>query len=626
CVGDQELIQDIYKGNLEQAIKEKINQLENRKTTNEELRATIDANVYRFNHLIKPSNRGVDFAEKLQWQRKLIYIFKTLVEIEKRIDQNKPLQGIPNIALMAYVSKIDNEDQFYVSHAPRDYNPNIQYPVVIFATIRAASNLQYLESRKIADMDKLEILQYLADKYQMIVVQPWNREVARFNFNSIGETDLFEVLSSVKSNYNVDTTRIFITGTCEGGDKAIKFAVRYPHLFAGVGLVSPAFNINPFENEWHKKSLPFDNIENLANTPILNIHSESDSHNSIMNSLYLEQLANHSNLEHFSFIRLDNIMEDFYFYKYSEKIFEFFSGITPIEQANSSSLSISDLKYNTNHIITILERNNQGVSKVSLKLKNNKIHISSSNVKNYSLRLNRLSINRNKPIIVFDNGELLFEGPIPDNSIIVKKKIVDPNQVLKNNHVSGPLADIFTNRFIIVVGSIGTPEQTKINEINAQFFNDSWNEKYFSNCMIKYDYQIDESDIKTANLLLVGNFESNQILKNLDGEIPLSIKDDMIKIGNYTETGKNLNLYFIYPNPKNVNKYIGVFSGGTKQDKYATMIDISEYEYNSLLNMYGEDSLYFDISCFGWYDYKVWNDSGINLYSGYFNDSWQNDR
>jgi hypothetical protein len=90
-----------------------------------------------------------------------------------------------------------------------------------------------------------------------------------------------------------------------------------------------------------------------------------------------------------------------------------------------------------------------------------------------------------------------------------------------------------------------------------------------------------------------------------------------------TEVGRNLNLYMVYPNPKNKDKYVGIFSGDISQH-VTDMMDIAENEFMNLLRLYGEDDAYFDISGFGWYDYKIWDTTGSTIYSGYFNDHWQN--
>ena len=622
-MGDRELIQDIYKGDLIEAIKSSIHQLGNFNIVDEELKATIDANIFRFNHLLKPDNRGKDLSEKREWQRKMIYLYKTFSQIEKNIDANKGVKGIPHTVLRSFVSRIDNGDQYYISHAPRNYNPEMKYPVVIFAPYFLSINRPYLESMRVADIVIQENLQYFADKYGMIILEPFCREVGRYNLNSIAEADLFEVLNSVKTNYNIDTTRMFLAGSCAGGDKALRFAGKYPHLFAGMGLASPALSANKSNQEWYQENLPFEYILNIENMPVLVMHSVNDRHTSINNSLYLAQLAKENHLKNFTFVKTENDVEEYFWYKYAENIFEFFSKIKPTEKTDKSSLKMKEFKYNTNKTITILERETRDYSRVSLNVRNNKIRIESSNVKNFSIDVSKLSVDVKKPISVYENGNLLYKGTIAENNIFVKNPVSDTKILLKNNLIEGPFTDIFTNRFIIVIGSLGSVKEAEKNERIAQYFNEAWKNMYFNGCMIKYDYQINDADIENANLLLIGDFKTNKILSDIAGKLPLSIMEGKVTIGNHTEVGRNLNLYMVYPNPKNKDKYVGIFSGDISQH-VTDMMDIAENEFMNLLRLYGEDDAYFDISGFGWYDYKIWDTTGNTLYSGYFNDHWQN--
>ena len=620
-----DLTQDIYKGDLEKEMKRITQHLKSLKTDDLNLKGTIDANTVRFYHLMKPENQGSNFSDKQNRQRKMIYLYKTLLSIEKNISIDKTVQGIPGIVLRSFVSRIDSQNQFYISHAPRDYDPKIKYPVAIFVPYRVGTHRPYLESMRVADVAFQENMQYCSDKYQMIVLEPFCREVGRFNFNSIGETDFFEMLNSAKMNYNMDTTRTFLISTCAGADKALRFAVRYPHLFAGLGFVSPSFASNFSAHEWDLRNLPFDFIENLKQKPIFIIHSKNDKHTDISSSLYFENLAKKSHLEQFSFVQTENDIEDFFWYKFSKNVFEFISKIEQKVPEEFNSLKINDLKYNTNETITILERETRDSSRVSLKVDNNSIRIETSNVKNFSIDLNKLHLNKSEPISLFENGTQVYRGTFPKNNVFIKDSSSNSKVLLKNRKIEGPFTEIFTNRFIVVIGSSGTPQETTKNEKTAQFFNDTWEKQYFNSCIVKYDDQINASDIKNANLFLIGDFKSNKILKTLEGKMPLSIKNDKITIGNHSENGKDLNIYMIYPNPLNKEKYIGIFSGDISQNIF-NMIDIEENEFQRLLNLYGEDKAYFDISCFGWYDYKIWNNSGNILFSGYFNDHWQNSK
>lgn len=106
----------------------------------------------------------------------------------------------------------------------------------------------------------------------------------------------------------------------------------------------------------------------------------------------------------------------------------------------------------------------------------------------------------------------------------------------------------------------------------------------------------------------------------MEGEIPVSMTNDKITIASHTVSCEDLSMYLIYPNPQCKERYVGIFSGNINQNIF-NLMDIKSDEYFRLLNLYGEKKAYFDISCFGWFDYKIWDKYGNTLYSGYFDDN-----
>lgn len=75
--------------------------------------------------------------------------------------------------------------------------------------------------------------------------------------------------------------------------------------------------------------------------------------------------------------------------------------------------------------------------------------------------------------------------------------------------------------------------------------------------------------------------------------------------------GKNLGFYLIYPNPSNIQRYVAVLGSNNPKN----------------FNIWPERkniNIFQDISDFGWYDYKIWdNSSPLKTRSGYFNGQWE---
>jgi polyhydroxybutyrate depolymerase len=88
----------------------------------------------------------------------------------------------------------------------------------------------------------------ILDQYDFIYTTPngtadptnslfWNATAACCNFygSTIDDASfLFNLIESIKSNYNVDANRVYLVGDSNGGFMALEFAYRFPHLIAAV--------------------------------------------------------------------------------------------------------------------------------------------------------------------------------------------------------------------------------------------------------------------------------------------------------------------------------------------------------------------------------------------------------
>lgn len=127
--------------------------------------------------------------------------------------------------------------------------------------------------------------------------------------------------------------------------------------------------------------------------------------------------------------------------------------------------------------------------------------------------------------------------------------------------------------------------------------------------MIKDDVEVTDKDIAESGLVLLGNQQSNQFLRRLGNTLPLSISTTGIQIRDKKIEGNKLCFYMVYPNPMNKSKYLAVIG----------------YNNPDCISLGSENSdPYNDVSNYGWYDYKVWNDSPFNdvKLSGYFDCRW----
>ena len=85
--------------------------------------------------------------------------------------------------------------------------------------------------------------------------------------SSHSEQDVMEVLKLVRSEFNVDSNRIYLWGHSMGGAGTYHIASRHPDLFAGLGVAAPA-TPQPAGSE--------EVLERIRHIPILVLHGDND--------------------------------------------------------------------------------------------------------------------------------------------------------------------------------------------------------------------------------------------------------------------------------------------------------------------------------------------------------------
>ena len=163
----------------------------------------------------------------------------------------------------------------------------------------------------------------------------------------------------------------------------------------------------------------------------------------------------------------------------------------------------------------------------------------------------------------------------------------------------------FADQFIVVGGTVGSSEEKRIQNREIEKFKKLWKTNYYGEFRYKNDIDITKSDIRNSHLILIGNQNTNLLLKRIIKKIPLSIRSDKITIGRKVYEGDKINFHMIYPNPLNSNKYI-------------VIVSTNNYQYYNFGNM--------DLSTSGWYDFGIWNidqNSFVLQDAGYYDRCWE---
>ena len=134
----------------------------------------------------------------------------------------------------------------------------------------------------------------------------------------------------------------------------------------------------------------------------------------------------------------------------------------------------------------------------------------------------------------------------------------------KRAGLSGPIRDAFFEPLVFVYGTLD-PAQTRANRDTAR----AWARIKWG-VDIRYpilaDREYEEALGRDHSLVLVGNSESNQVVRDLEASLPFRVSGKSIVAVGENGTlkewkGKDLGVAFIYPNPKYPSRYVLVLEG-----------------------------------------------------------------
>ncbi|MGB9608116.1 MAG: tetratricopeptide repeat protein, partial [bacterium] len=118
-------------------------------------------------------------------------------------------------------------------------------------------------------------------------------------------------------------------------------------------------------------------------------------------------------------------------------------------------------------------------------------------------------------------------------------------------------------RHIIVYGTQGTEEDREAGLFVAQSLQRMELKSSRMKVDIKADVEVTEKDIKNRPLILVGTPGSNKLIEDLKEELPIRVEKEEIVVGNRRYKGSDVGVFFLAPNPLNLESYVVVIEGLT---------------------------------------------------------------
>jgi hypothetical protein len=129
----------------------------------------------------------------------------------------------------------------------------------------------------------------------------------------------------------------------------------------------------------------------------------------------------------------------------------------------------------------------------------------------------------------------------------------------------GPFKEAFRNRFVLVFGTKGTPEENAWSLARARFDAETFWYRGNGSADIVSDARFLEPgrriEFRDRNVIVYGHAESNAAWPVLLGESPVQVRRGEVKLGPRSVTGDNLACLFIRPRPGSDAASVGVITG-----------------------------------------------------------------
>jgi len=494
-----------------------------------------------------------------------------------------------------YKSKYDFTFQPYIVDVPKDYNKNTKYPLVVklhgYSTEIAKINF-WVEGIERGLKNSLQN----NPNNQYIEVQPYGRGDAFYHM--LGENDVFDVVAEIRKVYNIDPDRIYLDGFSMGGGGTWYIGLRHPDFWAAI---CPRGGVTKDHSNFIG-DLSIYTI-NALNLPVYCIHGDKDTTVPIEHSKkMIESLKGYG--YNVTFVEEKGLMHEC-----SDQALQKRLEWLLMQKRNTTPKHIKfvcdTLSANKAYWLTVLsiqDYSKLGEIEAEISGKTD-IKIKTNNIDRFLADIPVEITDKTKSITITIDGTSKIEVNAESNqktifSINSQGQWSLSNELYLNGNkkpgVCGPIAELFSDRFVFVYGNklkdyVTGERDALVGEKWGQMMGD------FS---IKADSKVNSDDIKNANLILYGNTSNNKLIKKYLtlSKTPIQLTDKGAVINGKEYIG---DCVFIIPNPENPEKLICI---STVLSKNSTLTKIINRNLGDYTVYKAEDK--YELLLNGWFDSK----------------------
>lgn len=447
---------------------------------------------------------------------------------------------------LTFFSTADETNQVYSIYIPHSFDEEKEYPLVVFLHgfmsnnrlgLRRVFGLGNIQGPEFNIYDyvpepgqsDLEVTRYWPEMPDIdyIAAAPLARGSA--GYEGIPEQDVYDMIDDIKSRFNIDEDRLYLTGLSMGGGGTIRLAITRPDVWAAIAPVCAGLS---GENA--------DMVGNLSNIPVhVFVGTRDRGWESARDSKAKYEAAGCPVVEYTEY---PGIEHNSWEYAYKDGfIFEWFSQFERNMFPESVKLSAKQFKYNTAYWVTIDNLTPGTLASIEAKFTgNNAIEIKTNDLLAFTLKLrgHELFDPSKKISIRIDGKSFSIKSPdsfsfSKENGTWTNKKFT-PGLTSKQKGAEGPLYEAVSSNHIYVYGTADNPSAEELATRRAQAMDAAtWalNRGFYQGTVLIFprviaDNAIRQSDFALCNLVLFGTKETNSVIAKFEDKLPMHLDED----------------------------------------------------------------------------------------------------
>lgn len=180
---------------------------------------TLSTLMFKLNQLQSELNKLIPYEVNQELLSEIDSFLKEYEMFQNGID---PYAGITEPYRRAFKSVIDNTYQAYTINLPDNYDPDKDYPLLVF-----------LHG---SGVDEQGLLNRPRSNGKFIELAPFARDMYNCYSSDSSQNDIIEAIEDVIGSFSVDTSKIVIAGFSMGGYGALRTFYEHPDLYKGVAV------------------------------------------------------------------------------------------------------------------------------------------------------------------------------------------------------------------------------------------------------------------------------------------------------------------------------------------------------------------------------------------------------